>query len=345
MRAPIVIAASLAGLVAGVVAARAADLPLRSSGDERLLLRKLRRCRAGGHPRRPARRGPAPLVAAALAQPSLLPARRGEIKDRPPPSHRSRAGRAGRKVTRAIGPIRRSICSTRRRCCGANSCRRRGAITGVRRACRPNREDPLLPVKAMSRIVCRLAIVVLCAAGLAPVSAAQAQWYGTVASRQPPPLYPYELQPGQSYAVEVAPGTYVIHHPSRRRAYPGASRRSEPVARRHHAAPKLRPKRTHADRALIEELRRRDAKRDCKARRKEAARKAAGTGTRAGNPTVIHTRRDRARQAAGDRNPARGRGSAQGDHAPPLRRRRAAAARAGTSPAPGPSAAATRIRA
>ncbi len=33
MRAPIVIAASLAGLVAGVASARAADLSLRSSGD------------------------------------------------------------------------------------------------------------------------------------------------------------------------------------------------------------------------------------------------------------------------------------------------------------------------
>ena len=33
MRAPIVIAASLAGLVAGVASARAADLELRSSGD------------------------------------------------------------------------------------------------------------------------------------------------------------------------------------------------------------------------------------------------------------------------------------------------------------------------
>lgn len=30
-------------------------------------------------------------------------------------------------------------------------------------------------------------------------------------SAQPAPLYPYELQPGQSYAMDVAPGTNVIH--------------------------------------------------------------------------------------------------------------------------------------
>ena len=147
----------------------------------------------------------------------------------------------------------------------------------------------MLRVKAMSRTVCRLAIFVLCAAGLAPVSAAQAQRYGAAATRQPPPLYPYELQPGQSYAVEVAPGTYVIHHPSHRRAHPDVSRRAKPVARRHQAAPK--PPRTHADRALIEELRRRDAKRTAK---KQAAKKAAKqAGKHAGRQPdkVIHTRR------------------------------------------------------
>ena len=161
------------------------------------------------------------------------------------------------------------MCWTRRRCFGANSIPRRGAFIDVRRPLRPNLEDPLLRVKAMSRTVCRLAIFALCAAGLAPVSAAQAQWNGGAANRQPPPLYPYELQPGQSYAVEVAPGTYVIHHPSDRRGYRDASRGAKPVARHHHAAPK--PPRTHADRALIEELRRRDAKRTAK----QAAKKAS----------------------------------------------------------------------
>ena len=125
----------------------------------------------------------------------------------------------------------------------------------------------------MSRTARRLVLLALCAAGLAPVTAAEAQWSGT--SRQPPPLYPYELQPGQSYAVEVAPGTYVIHHPTSERAYPGASRRAKHVARRHDATPK--PRRTHANRALIEELRRRDAQRAAKlAARKAKKHKDAG---------------------------------------------------------------------
>ncbi len=69
----------------------------------------------------------------------------------------------------------------------------------------------------MSRIVRRFAILIVCAAGLLPVTAAEAQWYGDGASRQPP-FYPYEPQRGQPYAVEVAPGTYVIHHPGGRHA-------------------------------------------------------------------------------------------------------------------------------
>ncbi len=123
----------------------------------------------------------------------------------------------------------------------------------------------------MSRTARRLVLLAVCAAGLAPVTAAEAQWSG--ASRRPPPLYPYELQPGQSYAVEVAPGTYVIHHPSSKRAYPGARRRAKHVARRHGATPK--PRRTHANRALIEELRRRDAQRSAKLAAKKAGKKAA----------------------------------------------------------------------
>ncbi|MEJ2626188.1 MAG: hypothetical protein P8Z80_17180, partial [Pseudolabrys sp.] len=113
----------------------------------------------------------------------------------------------------------------------------------------------------MNRIVRRLALrcafVAVCAAGLAPAMAAAAQWYdgqGDQGARRPPPLYPYELQPGQSYAVEVAPGTYVIHHPAQQWAYPAARRHI-----RRTATP--RPKRTHANRAWTEELRRRDARR------------------------------------------------------------------------------------
>lgn len=53
--------------------------------------------------------------------------------------------------------------------------------------------------------------------GLVPATA-QAQWYGAPRA-QPAPLYPYELQPGQTYAVEVAPGAYVIHRPTAAHRY------------------------------------------------------------------------------------------------------------------------------
>lgn len=61
----------------------------------------------------------------------------------------------------------------------------------------------------------RLAIIVLCAAAMMPV-AAQSQSY-VATSAQPAPLYPYELQPGQFYADEVAPG---MHRPAAARDYP-----------------------------------------------------------------------------------------------------------------------------
>lgn len=136
----------------------------------------------------------------------------------------------------------------------------------------------------MSRTARRLAILSLCAAGLLPVPAAQAQWYANGANR-PPPLYPYELQPGQSYAVEVAPGTYVIHHPSDEHGYRAVSRRirhPRQAARRYEAAPK--PRRTHANRALIEGLRRRDARRTKRAAERAArlaAKRAAKRAKRA----------------------------------------------------------------
>lgn len=158
--------------------------------------------------------------------------------------------------------------------------------------------------KEMTGTAFRLAAVALCAIGLAPLAVAQAQWDG--ASRRPPPLYPYELQPGQSYAVEVAPGTYVIHHPPRQRAYPYVGSRARSATSRHRAAPG--PKRTHADRSLIEELRRRDARRaarlDARKAAKLAAEKAASRTARSAEKhagqqknagrrpdKVIHTRR------------------------------------------------------
>jgi hypothetical protein len=52
-------------------------------------------------------------------------------------------------------------------------------------------------------------------------TAVQAQGYGVTFTR-PAPLYPYELQPGQPYAVEIAPNAFVIHRP--RLDYPYVAR-------------------------------------------------------------------------------------------------------------------------
>jgi hypothetical protein len=63
-----------------------------------------------------------------------------------------------------------------------------------------------------------LAASFLVAAACAP-TATEAQGYGGGFAR-PAPLYPYVLQPGQPYAVEVAPNTFVIHRPRPAGAYP-----------------------------------------------------------------------------------------------------------------------------
>jgi hypothetical protein len=76
---------------------------------------------------------------------------------------------------------------------------------------------------------------------------AQAQWYSSAAS--PPPLYPYAVNNGQPYAVEVAPGTYVIQRPATGRQ-PRERHSTANVA----PAPRARSK---VDPALVEELRQR----------------------------------------------------------------------------------------
>jgi hypothetical protein len=84
------------------------------------------------------------------------------------------------------------------------------------------------------------------AASLAPLHGAHAQYYGSAPAAAP--LYPYAVQPGQPYAVEVAPGTYVIQRPT-------------PAARAHREEPRASSSR-HASRndpKLIEELRQRHA--------------------------------------------------------------------------------------
>jgi len=98
----------------------------------------------------------------------------------------------------------------------------------------------------------KIAALVLVATALAG-GAAQAQWYSSVQAA-PQPLYPYVPQPGrtvsQPYAIEVAPGSYVIHRPDEARRAPAARRahRSAPV-------PRAKPSRVKNDPAMIEELR------------------------------------------------------------------------------------------
>jgi hypothetical protein len=99
-----------------------------------------------------------------------------------------------------------------------------------------------------------LALLAMIAVGMLPVPAAQAQWYGATA--QPAPLYPYAVQADQPYAVEVAPNTYVIQRPAASRAYPYVRGRAGNPAPEQSAPRFDRPHR-QADRALIEELRKR----------------------------------------------------------------------------------------
>lgn len=103
----------------------------------------------------------------------------------------------------------------------------------------------------------KIATLVLSAAAFAggPV---QAQYYSSV-QHSPPPLYPYQQQPraAQPYAVEVAPGTYVIQRPGEARApvHRQRAHRAAPVA----AKPQARALHNKNDPRLIEELRQRAA--------------------------------------------------------------------------------------
>lgn len=113
----------------------------------------------------------------------------------------------------------------------------------------------------------RSTLLAILAAALLP-AAAQAQH---THHAHPAPLYPYAVAPGQPYAVEVAPNTYVIQRPAQSRAYPyvhcvNGCRGSAPVAVRQ-AAPRREVRRTverqvqrrttRNDPAAIEELHRR----------------------------------------------------------------------------------------
>lgn len=93
-----------------------------------------------------------------------------------------------------------------------------------------------------------LAALIVAAAFSLPLDA-QAQYYG--AAPQGAPLYPYAVDTSRPYAIEVAPGTYVIRRPTEAQAYPRA-------ARAHRARTETR-KITRNDAAVIEELRQRQA--------------------------------------------------------------------------------------
>ena len=86
--------------------------------------------------------------------------------------------------------------------------------------------------------------------GLLPVTGAQAQWY----SSYPQAPGSSNTAPQQSYAIEVAPNTYVIHRPDKTRATTHVrcvKDCEQPASER---------PRTHANRELIEELVRRHKK-------------------------------------------------------------------------------------
>jgi hypothetical protein len=72
-----------------------------------------------------------------------------------------------------------------------------------------------------SRLIGVFAVI---AAGMLPMTAAQAQYYRGMA--QPAPLYPYAVQQDQSYTVQQTPNTYVIQRPSHTRDYPYVRGRS-----------------------------------------------------------------------------------------------------------------------
>ncbi len=97
---------------------------------------------------------------------------------------------------------------------------------------------------------------------------AEAQWYSSVQSA-PQPLYPYAPQgrtASQPYAIEVAPGAYVIHRPgdtgaspSRRahRAAPAPQTKTSQAKTSQARSSQAKPSHTKNDPALIEELRQR----------------------------------------------------------------------------------------
>jgi hypothetical protein len=111
----------------------------------------------------------------------------------------------------------------------------------------------------MTNVIRSTAFAALVAVALLPAGTAEAQY----ASVQP--LYPYAVAPGQPYAVEVAPNTYVIQRPAQTRTYPyvrcvNGCDGSAPVTVRKVAPRHSEPRVIRNDPALIEKLRERQAR-------------------------------------------------------------------------------------
>jgi hypothetical protein len=112
------------------------------------------------------------------------------------------------------------------------------------------------------KIVKRLTPIAILLTAIVLPAAARAQAYASV---QPAPLYPYVAQSGrdyqQPYAVEVAPGRYVIHR-SAASGYPyvRCARNCDGASAEHHARRRFDRPPVHNDPALIDQLRHRAAK-------------------------------------------------------------------------------------
>ncbi|MDO9411701.1 MAG: hypothetical protein Q7T81_03885 [Pseudolabrys sp.] len=100
----------------------------------------------------------------------------------------------------------------------------------------------------MNRTTRNAAFLILAAAALMPLSA-QAQYASAL-----PPLYPYVAQPSQPYAVQVAPGTYVIQRPNETRQRRHARDTNVTGSINPRSTPAAARTRSKADPALVEEL-------------------------------------------------------------------------------------------
>jgi hypothetical protein len=115
-----------------------------------------------------------------------------------------------------------------------------------------------------------LSVLTAIAAVMLPAAAAHAQYYNSASPPPPslPPLYPYAVQGGPSYAVQVSPNTYVIQRGQEAIAPAYSYGRSRHAKAPHNSKPERDARRFDhkpkpANRELIEELRQRaQAKRD-----------------------------------------------------------------------------------